>query len=415
MDGIIAIIGIIIGISIVRALLSAGAKTVGAAGKALLGKGSFSDNMDLAFKGMQPFEIEISDSNLKDDGSGPIVKEIRGKGLFPLTFNTNVGFLISVFDSTTGNLAPVLSVIDAFQEDNSVVYQHSTNIGLIKPDQGFASWVRIGLVIPDILQAPYSGKRRLTVIVRMVNLDNLPNIEHGYHSQDDGIIWQKALSFEWEFEEKGYLEEREHRDEAVGLALKIGMAVAMADGALDDAEGNVLKHWVMKSIAPFSDDRKEYLKELYNNAMKESFLEAKNGNLSLSKLTNRLNEIGEKSDKYEALELCFEVMAADGIADENELKIIKSIALSLDLDMDEVSKMRDQKIIHLNSDVSGQASIESILGIEADWTKDQAMKHLRVEFQKWNNRLNTLDEGEERDNAQIMLDRIAEARKKYAS
>ena len=163
------------------------------------------------------------------------------------------------------------------------------------------------------------------------------------------------------------------------------------------------------------NNRKEFLKGLYNEAMKESYAEAKKGDLSLSALTSRLNEIGNKSDKYETLELCFEVMAADGVAEDNELKVIKNVAQALGLDMDEVSKMRDQKILNLNANVSGQASIETLLGIEPDWSSEQAMKHLRVEFQKWNNRLNTLEEGEERENAQLMLDRIAEARKKYAS
>lgn len=416
MEGILAIIAVVIGWAIIKALLSAGAKTVGAAGKAVLGKGTFSDNMDLAFKGMQGFQVQFKDTRLNDDGSGPLVKEIEGKGLFPLSRKTNVGFVISVFDATSEELVPVLSVIDTFQEEDSIVYQHGTAIGEIEPNQGFVSWVRVGVVIPDILQPPYGGKRKLTVIARMVDLDNMPHIEHGYHSQDDaGIIWQKSLSFEWTFDEKGYLEAREHHDEAVGLSLKIGMAVAMADGSLDDEEGNVLKQWVVKSIEPFSDDRQEYLKELYNEAMKESYAEAKKGDLSLSVLTSRLNEIGDKSDKYETLELCFEVMAADGVAEDNELKVIKNVAQALGLDMDEVSKMRDQKILNLSTNVSGQASIEIILGIEPEWSSEQVMKHLRVEFQKWNNRLNTLEEGKERENAQLMLDRIAEARKKYAS
>lgn len=416
MEGILAIIAVVIGWAVFQALLSAGAKTVGAAGKAVLGKGSFSENMDLAFKGMQEFQVQFKDTRLNDDGTGPVVKEIEGKGLFPLSRKANVGFVISVFDATSEELVPVLSVIDTFQEEDSIVYQHGTAIGGIEPNQGFVSWVRVGVVIPDMLQPPYGGKRKLTVIARMVDLDNMPHIEHGYHSQDDaGIIWQKSLSFEWTFDEKGYLEAREHHDEAVGLSLKIGMAVAMADGSLDDEEGNVLKQWVVKSIEPFSDDRQEYLKALYNEAMKESYAEAKKGDLSLSVLTSRLNEIGDKSDKYETLELCFEVMAADGVAEDNELKVIKNVAQALGLDMDEVSKMRDQKILNLSTNVSGQASIENILGIEPEWSSEQVMKHLRVEFQKWNNRLNTLEEGEERENAQLMLDRIAEARKKYAS
>ena len=40
--------------------------------------------------------------------------------------------------------------------------------------------------------------------------------------------------------------------------------------------------------------------------------------------------------------------------------------------------------------------------------------HLRKEFKKWNDRLNTASEGEERDNAQKMLDLIADARENMA-
>ena len=90
-----------------------------------------------------------------------------------------------------------------------------------------------------------------------------------------------------------------------------------------------------------------------------------------------------------------------------------TVAESLELDLDEINKMRDQKIVTLDSKATKHASIEDILGIGSDWDKEQIKKHLRNEFMKWNNRLNTLSEGEERNNAQRMLDTISEARKKY--
>lgn len=374
------------------------------------------DNADLAFKGMEGFELRLKDSRLNDDGTGPVVKKIEGKGLFPLTRTTNVGFVTSVFDSTGGELKPVLSVIDGFQEEGSIVYQDRCAIGEIGPYQGFIQWVKIGVVIPDILEPPYGGQRKLKAIVRMINLDGFSNIQHGYHNEgDSGILWQKSLDFDYEFENKGYEEASKHRDEAVGLSLKIGVAVAMADGSLSDEEGDVLKTWIVKSIKPFPDEKKDNLKKLYNAAMRDSYALAKGGSLSLSDLTKRMNEIGEKTSKYETIELCFEIMAADGIADESEINVIRQVSMALNLDMDEVAKMRDQKIIGLDSSIGNHASIETILGIEPEWPADQTMKHLRTEFQKWNNRLNTLAEGEERINAQIMLDRIAEARKKYAA
>jgi hypothetical protein len=107
-------------------------------------------------------------------------------------------------------------------------------------------------------------------------------------------------------------------------------------------------------------------------------------------------------------------MAADGVADESELQTIKNIAEALELDYDEMGKMRDQRLIKLDVATEQQASIETIVGIEPDWSNEQTKKHLRNEFAKWNDRLNTLGEGQERENAQRMLDMISEARKKYA-
>jgi tellurite resistance protein len=389
-------------------------KTAGAVGNTLMGKGSLKDNMEFSFKGMQPFELKLEDVRLNDDGTGPWLKAIMGKGLFPLERNANLTVVTSVFDETSGELEPVISALDSFQEPDSVAYQANSELGYVKAGTGFVKWVRLGVAIPDIIEPPYSGKRKLLVIVRVVDVDNLPKIEHGFHTSDTGIIFQTSLRFEHEFLDKGYIEAAEHKEESVALSLKIGMAVAMADGSLDDAEGDVLKHWIIKSIAPFKDEKKNRLKGIYNEAIRDSYAQALEGSLSLSQLTDNLNNMGDKTGKYEALELCFEVMAADGVADSEEIKIIHKVADALNLDMKEVEAMRDQKILGLKTKISDNDSVEVILGIDDSWSHEQIKRHLRTEFQKWNNRLNTLPEGEERNSAQVMLNQISEARKKYA-
>lgn len=413
MEAILSIIGIFVFFAVLNIVLSAGGRAVSAVTRAATGKGSLSENLEVAFKGIGPFEIKLHDTQLSSD-SGAIVKEIQGKGLFPVQKAMNIGFITSVFDKTSGELEPVLSFIEDFQEPESIIYQHRIQIGKVTPDQGFIKWVRLGVVIPDIIQPPYRGTRKLIAYIRMVDMDNLPAITHGFHAPDQpGLLWMTGLEFEWTFSEKGYNEEAADRDEARAISLKIGMAVAMADGSLAEEEGTVLKHWILRAIDPFTDEKQIELKEIYNTAMKEAHKEAKNGDLSLSSLTGRLNEIGERAIKYEAIELCFDVMAADGVADANEMKLIHKVADALELDLDQISKMRDQKIINLKDSASGQATIEDLLGIDPEWDKDAIKKHLRLEFQKWNNRLNTLPEGEERDNAQRMLELISETRKKY--
>ena len=62
---------------------------------------------------------------------------------------------------------------------------------------------------------------------------------------------------------------------------------------------------------------------MFNESLKEGFAQAQSGNLALSPLVDRLAEIGEKKTKYDAVELCFDVMAADGVADPEEMAVIQ--------------------------------------------------------------------------------------------
>ena len=412
MEMIFGIVVIAIGWFLFNMLVSAGTRTAGAAVKAAVGKGTFSENMDLAFKGMAPMEARFSNARFGENGDGPSYKAIEVKGLFSVTGTRQVAFVTSVFDATDGKWAPVLGAIEMFQEPETIAYQHLSEIGKVSSDQGFISWTRVGAVVPELLQPPYSGARKFIAVLRLVDLDKPSSILLGQRDKTDrSILWETSLEFVHTVTDKGYTEATEHRDQARALSIKIGMAVAMADGSLDDSEGEVLKGWIFRAISPFSDEKRERVKNLYNQAMSDAFELAKTGELSLSRLTGELNEIAEKSARYETIELCFDIMAADGVADAEEMRVIRVVAEALDLDFDEIEQMRDRKILGLDVSVASQGSVSELLGIEKDWDADQTKKHLRVEFQKWNNRLNTLSEGEERDNAQRMLDLIAEARK----
>lgn len=368
-------------------------------------------------KEASPFETRLVEANSEEDGSGFELIQIEGRGEIPVASSTKVGIITSIFDSTDGDPEYVISMIDQFQEPETIVYQDAREIGVIEPNQTLVDWSSVGVVIPETLQPPRNGPRKLLIVVRMVNMDNLPVINCGFSapdSDDSELLWLGEHEFSLNYEGKGYEEAAEHRDESCAISIKIGVAVAMADGTFDDSEGEILKDWIVRNISLYSDEKKEELKKLYNHAMREAHDEAENGDLSLSLLTDRLNEIGDKTQKYDAIELCFDVMAADGVADAEELNVIRKVAEALELDYDEIEQMRDKKLIDLKTDITGQASIEDIIGIDKDWSNADIKKHLRSEFQKWNNRLNTLPEGDERNNAQKMIDTIAEARKKYA-
>lgn len=367
-----------------------------------------------ASEGMSDFRVRLKKVNIDNGGVRASVYEVQGQGLFPIRSSKTLAFVTSVFDETEEGLIPVLSVLEKLQEPSNITFQHTMQVGRVHEHQGISDWVRIGVVIPDILVPPYGGNRTLVVVTRMIDINNSPEITQGFtDSAHSGLIAQYTLNLPFEFSNKGYLEVEEHRDEAMSLSLKIGVATAMADGSLDSSEGYVLKNWVERALAPYTGERREKLKNLYNHAMQSAFSDIKSGQLSLSALTSRLNEIGEKSIKYETIDLCFSVMAADGVADPAELRTINIVARALELDLSEIEQMRDKAVLKLDAELSEKDDFESLLGIQQGWSNDQVKTHLRREFQKWNNRLNTLPEGNERDNAQKTLDLIAEARKRY--
>ena len=394
MEGIIILLLLIFGPALVGAIFRKGAEVVNPP--------------------PQPLNLRLADSYVDKDKKEGFFKIIEAKGILPLTHEADVCFVTSVLDVTGDAAKPVICSLDNFQEPDNVVYQDVREVGRHGPGVAITEYINVGAVIPDIMTPPYSGTRKLAIMVRLMDKRVVQKIQYGFMDDNaPGVLEVKRLDLSWDFDEKGYEEAAEHREKAGALTLKLGVMVAMADGSLDETEGNKLKEWIIKNIAPFEEPRKSELKALFNDALKTGFGDAKSGTLTLSSIVSELNGVADKNAKYEAVELCFDVMAADGVADQREIQAIRDIATKLGLDMDKINAMRDQRIVALDASATTDSSVESMLGISPDWDNDQVKKHLRKEFSKWNNRLNTLSPGAERDNAQRMLDSIAELRKKY--
>lgn len=358
-----------------------------------------------------PPEIKLIDDKLED--SDIAFKRIMFRGKIPVSQSMPVEFSISAFDVTDDNKPKfIISLLEQQQESGTICFGISSELGDIDVGESFTDWVQLGVISPHYIQTPKSGNRKIKLQVQLFNKANPPSIKYGF-SDGGEVLFSKILEFDHVFSDKGYEEAAENREEAQALSLKIGVAVAMADGDLDDSEGEILRNWILKEVSAFPDEESDKLKKLFNDALKEGFAQAQSGNLSLSTLVERLSEIGEKKTKYDAMELAFDVMAADGVADPEEMAVIRNVAKALNLDMEEIEKMRESVTLDLSTNLTSEDGLESLVGIEANWSDDQKKKHLRSEFQKWSNRLNSLPEGKERESAQSMLDNIASLRKKY--
>jgi tellurite resistance protein len=413
MDTIVTVLVLIVvlfGAWLVALAVKAGSAAVKAAGRTAIGKGTFRDNFHVELKGLDSLTIRLKKERTDDEYESLLLR-IEGRGVIPVQTPTKVGFITSVFDKADGELNPVLTHVDSFQEAETVAYQYLVDVGMVFPDSGFRDWASIGLVIPEILEPPFGGQRKLLILLRMVNLNRKPDIELGFGK---GEIWFKEIGYVHNFNVKGYKELQEEELEGKLLVIKIGVSVAMVDGILHESEARALKKWVRKIITTFSRERRSDLRKLFTGTMKDAYREAKVGDLVLSDITRRLNEIDSDNIKLNAIELAFNVMFSDGKTETNELDTITKIAKSLGVDYEELERFKDKNILKLNSTKSTKINIEVLLGIKPDWDKEEIDTHLKALFYKWNGRLNTLGEGTGRDQAQRMIDLIGEYRKNNA-
>ena len=416
MEAIISLIAVVVGYVIIISIVRAGARAAVAGGKAVVKGQSFKE----AYTGLADFQVKLIDEEKTFEGaSEPTqVKRIQMKGLLPHDYDASLSAFLWIRDITKESGAkPIMSHINTWQEQFTPCFLQEQPMGHMETGVGFTDWVNLGVVIPKTIQPPKGGLRKIEVSIMLIDSEYPPEFMGGSIINLDEIKSKiftfKTLEFQYEFAGKGYEEASKDADKAREITIKIAMAVAMSDGSLDKDEGNAIKSWVAKSISHLSDERQKTLKKLYNDAIKESYSLAKKGELSLSNATKQLNKLDEEGQKYEAMSLCYEVLAADGVATKNELKTIEIIGEALNLNATELSNMRDKALIDIATEGVDEASDEEILGIKSSWSDAQIKKHLIDNFKKWNSRIHSLQEGKERENAQKMLDRIAVLRQKY--
>lgn len=413
---IIKFLVIIFIIGVIRALFSYAISALFSAGKAAVTSGDFKENFNKNFHGMPDPQVRVRDDVIKGEKGEFSLKVVEVMGKFPITTNVRAALVVSVLDITSGDGEPVLSLIESMTEDKTTAFQQLTDIGIAKMGYGYENWVRIGGILPDMIETPHKGKRKLLVIVRMVEVNNMPSINLGFHSGKEGILWMSSAEFNCEIKYPGYRDEEENRIIAHTNIVRLAVKSACVDEVFEESEGQAIKEWMQNIVYGYRDSKIEEVKTRLNEAFKESFEEATSGNKDITNICRAINELGNNGYKYAAIELCYDVVAADKVIDESEAILINKISDLLNLDRNEVEKIKDRKLIDLDTTKDQSAgSLEALLGINSDMSEQEINSHLRKEFQKWNSRLNTLEEGDERDNAQKMLDLISNYRNDRAA
>ena len=422
MEAVGATIGIVVVLTIANWLIRVVLGAILGAGRAGIDTvtkgGNFADHWKRNTMGMGAFEMRLREVEPSGENPHKLI-EIEGRGLIPVARRTSISFVTSLFDVTDpASVRPIVSKVEDFAEPDSIAFQFAMQPAVVQPSQGFGEWSRVGIVVPFFIEPPVSGKRKIAVALRLIDSAQAPKIVAGFVDPGEhGVIAMYEQQFDWSFTERGYEEARELTLKQKPLFVRLAMAVAAADGSFDNTEIKTISDWIARQLTMLQGDERENLKRDCNDALRAAYAEGNNGTISLSAICDAILEISEPSDRYEAIELTLDVMAADGVADAEEMKTIRQIAKVLEIDYDELQRMKDERLVKLPTSVSDNESsetLESLLGIEPEWSKEKVRSFLTSEFKKWNARLNNLTDHKERENVQARLDMISEARKKYA-
>ncbi len=316
-----------------------------AGGDEAVGQHRLPINEMVASLGLGPLEARLAAPDDEDEPKGLFLKNIQVKGIFPIDRAQKLGFVTSVFDRTDGSYEPVNSALNEFQDDNTVVYQHSAEVGCVDPNKGFTEWVKTGVVVPQILETPGRGVRQLVALVRLVDLDNKPIIANEYNQPDHpGLIWQRNLPFDCMVDRRGYLELPELSDEARSICVRIAMILLVRNSSLDSRATEMLKRWMVKNHKRATGERQSHLRIELIRGMREGYHAVTNRDFDLKKFVQRLNDIDDNGVKYAAIDLCLDVMTTDETVRLHHFKLVDSIARALNLDLAEIMKIRDIRI-----------------------------------------------------------------------
>ncbi len=349
----------------------------------------------------------------KDEGF--TIYNLNGVGVLPNPTAMDLSAALYLYDSET-NLPFLSNFSQTDESPDSRVFRRDVNFGYGAPGQYFPNPVPLSNIILEGIQHPHQGERNINVILYFFDKNYPVIFRDGAMVQGkENLIHYSDLKVSLSFDEPGYMDEIENADAAKPLMVEIAMQMAMSDGSLDKSEGDIIKKWIKNQIKSVSESKKDELKNRLNNSLESSYEKLSNGE-DISNSIKKFNSLASKNLKYQLIEFCLDVLSADGVADEAELKNLENLTLEIDLNFDEVKRMKDKTLVKIQTKPSsgGQsASDESLIGMDIDLTKDEALQFIKKEYRKWNGRLNTLSPGNERDNAQRMLDALARLREKY--
>jgi len=205
--------------------------------------------------------------------------------------------------------------------------------------------------------------------------------------------------------------------DTIAGTMTVGAYCALGDGNLNNRELETLRRWKKEFVSKIGDgvqSRVSSAMELEINSSTTGVTEQR-----LHTACSRLKDLGEPF-KTMTMGLAFEIVAADHKIEPAEMACLHKIARLLDISDTKFKDLEEKHLrpIQLKEATSGQSNAnanEQLLGINPSWTKEEKLAKLTSEFSKYNARMQTIRNDEQRAQCRRMLEIIAAMREELTT
>jgi len=360
-----------------------------------------------------PFEIRVK-SGLPPAETGLKIDcfNVDMKGMVNHPTDTEVKIILTIQDITEDENSagiPVLSAVQAFCEPNSRVLglrlRAKTSPGGYYPD-----WTTYTSIPKEFIIPPSKGNRKLKFLVFVCDGDT--EMDLGKFEDTTKVKHYASQVVNFNYKEPGYMDELINKSQVEDLTIKLGMSMAAVDGHLEQKELDVIKNWAKAIVDTLDDEKASEKKKHFSKFIKETYNEAKNKKISLSKLVEEFNNVASKAQKYTAIQLLLDISSADGSFSKSEDVFINKIAKTTGVDLKTFKEMRNKIVAKVDNLEISEKPSEDSFGITEDMTDEEKCKILRKEYTKWNSQT-TQKDPKRKKRAKEMVKTIATLRKQY--
>jgi uncharacterized tellurite resistance protein B-like protein len=334
------------------------------------------------------------------------VISVEGRGLLPVYRSMEIQFITWAEDVTDdSNGEPVFCSLSSFQHHEHPTFQNVQDAGSLGPNQGFGDWVELGVAPLDALSLPRSGSRNLRFYCYMT--------EKASPSLRQSLLGESCF-IRITNDSTGYKEWKEKRVDALTLSLRLGIAMAHADGDFAHSEAAAIKTWLKERVERLDDGEQADAKSKLNKAMTQAVAEASSRSLDVRSAALSLKASPVKNASYDALELCTIIMAADGVINPAEMRLLRDIGEQLGISAQDLQGLTDKHAPQATTNSGdGSLSDELLVGLDPKLPPAELKRKLREIFARYNGMMMNETDPNKRKRYQECIEAVARLRKKH--